>query len=307
MYDTVKMYYDFLDNPKAPTESVLFKNCKKVENRDSEQKHYVRGELKNMTVILNEGSISVQGSLCKYFYGNNCHTLSQSNTREALNQISADLSVDINKARVTRIDFSTNIITDYTPTIYYPYLGQLSNFRRLVNPDSIYYNQKAKRLLFYDKIAEAKSKKMDIPVEYIGKNLLRYELVLNKDVPRFLDYKVISGKDLYSEGLYRKLLHLWHSYYKQIQKHSKQYKIMADNIKTPKDVESVLFKAMVRKNPIEVKRLTDEIKAMGLFEHKEYYSRLNSKIRNIQKEEEVKNDLIDELTKKIEGIYINLM
>jgi len=46
---------------------------------------------------------------------------------------------------------------------------------------------------------------------------------------------------------------------------------------------------------------------MGLFEHKEYYSRLNSKIRNIQKEEEVKNDLIDELSKKIEGIYINLM
>ena len=28
MYDTVKMYYDFLDNPKAPSESVLFKNCK---------------------------------------------------------------------------------------------------------------------------------------------------------------------------------------------------------------------------------------------------------------------------------------
>ena len=64
---------------------------------------------------------------------------------------------------------------------------------------------------------------------------------------------------------------------------------------------------MVRKNPIEVKRLQEEIKAMGLFEHKEYYSRLNSKIRNIQKEEEVKNDLIDELSKKIEGIYINLM
>ena len=307
MYDTVKMYYDFLDNPKAPTESVLFKNCKNVIAADSEVKHYVKGDLKNMTVFLNEGSISVQGSLCKYFYGNNCDTLSQSNTKEALENISSDLSLDISKARVTRIDFSTNIITDYTPTIYYPYLGQLSKFRRLVNPDSIYYNQKAKKLLFYDKIKEAKSKKMDIPVEYIGKNLLRYELVLKSDVPRFLDYKVISGKDLYSEELYRKLLQLWHSYYQSIQKHSKQYKLMAYNIKTPKDVESVLFKAMVRKNPIEVKRLQEEIKAMGLFEHKEYYSRLNSKIRNIQKEEEVKNDLIDELNKKIEGIYIELM
>ena len=57
MYDTVKMYYDFLDNPKAPTESVLFKNCKNVIASDSEVKHYVKGDLKNMTVFLNEGSI----------------------------------------------------------------------------------------------------------------------------------------------------------------------------------------------------------------------------------------------------------
>ena len=130
MYDTVKMYYDFLDNPKAPTESVLFKNCKSVETLDSEHKYYVRGKLKNMTVFLNEGSVSVQGSLCKYFYGNNIETLSLTNTREALNQISADLSIDIHKARVTRIDFSTNIVTDYTPTIYYPYLGNLTRFQR---------------------------------------------------------------------------------------------------------------------------------------------------------------------------------
>jgi len=82
---------------------------------------------------------------------------------------------------------------------------------------------------------------------------------------------------------------------------------MAYNIKTPKDVESVLFKAMVRKNPIEVKRLTDEIKAMGLFEHKEYYSRLNSKIRRIQKDEIVENDLMDELNKKVEEIYLELI
>ena len=128
MYDTVKMYYDFLDNPKAPTESVLFKNCKRIEATNGELGCYAKGKLKNMTVFLNERSISVQGSLCKYFYGNNIETLSLTNTREALNQISADLSIDIHKARVTRIDFSTNIITYYTPTVYYPYMGELSLF-----------------------------------------------------------------------------------------------------------------------------------------------------------------------------------
>jgi hypothetical protein len=43
------------------------------------------------------------------------------------------------------------------------------------------------------------------------------------------------------------------------------------------------------------------------YEHKEYYSRLNSKIRNIQKTQIVENDLIDELSSKIEGIYLELM
>ena len=82
---------------------------------------------------------------------------------------------------------------------------------------------------------------------------------------------------------------------------------MAYNIKTPKDFESLCFKLMVKKNPIEVKIALDEIKAKQLFEHKEYYSRLNSKIRKIHQTEVVRNPLIDELSSKIENIYIELM
>ena len=308
MYDTINMYYNLIDNP-APSIEKLFEHCnnKSEHHNFKNDSDYLQGDLKNMRVTLNESSISVKGSLCKYFYGNNIDTLNLTTTREALAQISADLSLDINKARVTRIDFSTNIVTDYTPTIYYPYLGQLSKFQRFEQPNSIYYNQESKRLLFYDKIKEAKKKGMTIPKQHIGDNLLRYELVLNSDVPRYLKYNGLYVQDLGSEELFKKLLHIWYSYYQKIQKHSKTIKIMADNIKTPKDVETRIFNALVRRNPKEVQRFLLELKAKDVFEHKEYYSRLNSKIRNIQKEEEVKNDLIDELSKKIEGIYINLM
>ena len=268
---------------------------------------YLQGDLRNMRVTLNEASISVKGSLCKYFYGNNIDTLNLTNTREALNQISADLSIDIHKASVSRIDFSTNIVTDFTPTIYYPYLGQLSRFERYEQPNSIYYNQQAKRLLFYDKIEEAKKKGMTIPKQHIGDNLLRYELVLNKGISRYLKYNGLYVQDLGSEELFKKLLHLWYSYYQQIQKHSKTIKIMADNIKTPKDVETRIFNALVRRNPEEVQRFLLELKAKDVFEHKEYYSRLNSKIRNIHKTQVVENPLIEELSSKIEDIYIELM
>ena len=144
-------------------------------------------------------------------------------------------------------------------------------------------------------------------MDIIGKNLLRYELVLNRDVARFLKYNGLYAKDLCSEELFKKLLHIWYSYYQQIQKHSKTIKIMADNIKTPKDVKDVLYNAFIRSNPTEVSKLMNELKARDVFQHKKYYSRLNSKIKRIQKDEIVENDLMDELNKKVEEIYLELI
>ena len=77
--------------------------------------------------------------------------------------------------------------------------------------------------------------------------------------------------------------------------------------KTPKDVKDVLYNAFIRSNPIEVSKLMNELKARDVFEHKEYYSRLKSSIRKIQKDEIVENDLMDELNKKVEEIYLELI
>jgi len=308
MYDTINMYYNILDNP-APSIEKLFEHCnnKSEHHNVKNDSNYLQGDLKNMRVTLNESSISVKGSLCKYFYGNNIDTLNLTNTREALNQISADLSIDIHKASVSRIDFSTNIVTDFTPTIYYPYLGQLSRFQRFEQPNTIYYNQQAKRLLFYDKIEEAKKKGMTIPKQHIGDNLLRYELVLNKGISRYLKYNGLYVQDLGSEELFKKLLHIWYSYYQQIQKHSKQLNTMSNNISNPKTALKELLEELIRKNPESVDHWCKRIKEQQLFKHKEYYSRLNARIRKIHQAEVVKNPLIEELSSKIEGIYIKLM
>ena len=267
MYDTINMYYNILDNP-APTIEKLFEHCnnKSEHYNVKNDSSYLQGNLKNMRVTYNESSISIKGSLCKYFYGNNIDTLNLTTTREALAQISADLSLDINKASVSRIDFSTNIVTDYTPTIYYPYLGQLSRFERFEKPNSIYYSQEAKRLLFYDKIAEAKKKQMTIPKQHIGDNLLRYELVLNKDVPRYLKYNGLYALDLGSEELFKKLLHIWYSYYQQIQKHSKTIKIIEEstsmivqsmiNINMLLRIENFIIGGSVGLNPFFYKMMT---------------------------------------------------
>ena len=210
--------------------------------------------------------------------------------------------------KIQQFDLITKyIVTDFTPTIYYPYLGQLSRFERYEQPNSIYYNQQAKRLLFYDKIEEAKKKGMTIPKQHIGDNLLRYELVLNKGISRYLKYNGLYVQDLGSEELFKKLLHLWYSYYQQIQKHSKQLNTMSNNISNPKTALKELLEELIRKNPESVDHWCKRIKEEQLFKHKAYYSRLNSKIRKIHQTEVVRNPLIDELSSKIENIYIELM
>ena len=99
------MYYQFEDNP-VPNTNDVFRHCTNISCTDKKNSSYMQGDLKNMRVTFNEGSISIKGSLPKYYFGNNCETLSKSNTKEALENISSDLSIDINKAKVTRIDFS---------------------------------------------------------------------------------------------------------------------------------------------------------------------------------------------------------
>tara|TARA_B110000908_G_scaffold120945_1_gene141749 strand:+ start:270 stop:1178 length:909 start_codon:yes stop_codon:yes gene_type:complete len=302
------MYYNILDNP-APSVEKLFEHCnnKSEHYNVKNDSSYVQGNLKNMRVTLNESSISVKGSICKYFYGNNIDTLNLTNTREALAQISTDLSIDINKATVSRIDFSTNIKTNYTPTAYYPYLGTLTRFERFELPNSIYYNQEAKRLLFYDKIKEAKKKQMSIPKQHIGDNLLRYELVINRDVPRYLKYNGLYVQDLGTEELFKKLLHIWYGYYQQIQKHSKTLNPMKHKIINPSTFKNEMYSALVRKYPHLFYNIVAELKADKTFKHPEYYSRINAEIRKIQKTQVVENELMDELNSKIEGIYLELI
>ena len=59
MYDTINMYYQFDDNP-IPSIEDLFKNCTNVSHTERENSNYMQGDLKNLRITLNEGSISVQ-------------------------------------------------------------------------------------------------------------------------------------------------------------------------------------------------------------------------------------------------------
>ena len=208
MYDTVYLNYTITENPSTLSERVFLntdniKVTESVSELHSGHKldRWTRGELDNLKVTMTSNTISVKGSICKYHFGNNLYTLSMKDTKEAINSISESLGLNMKKASVSRVDWSTNLSTTLPPTLYMPKLGDLSRFNRLENPNSIYYNQSAKRLLFYDKMIEAKKKKGDYHKKTMDALLNLYCIKYTPGCKRRRKYLIYFGISILIENL----------------------------------------------------------------------------------------------------------
>ena len=306
MYDTVKLSYSLLDNI-VPKDSEVFNNLVNItESIDVDtQSNWITGKAKNMVIRRNANSITVQGSLPKYQYGNNLQTLQRADTGLIIEELSDLIRTDLSKARLQRVDFSTNIITEHKPQYYYRFLGHLTRFYRHSDNSSLYYNQGCKKLLFYDKIKDAKAKQMPIPKQYQNKNVLRYEMRLLKQVKKFFKRDVLAN-DLINKQLYNYLLDKWYEYYKEIEKQKSKINIMSNQITSPKDFDKQLLIGLVQSlGYSHIDDVIEQMKTMKVFNQKEYYSRLKSKYRRLSKVDICDEDVISEIDMKINEVVLS--
>ena len=305
MYDTVKLSYSLLDNI-VPKDTEVFNNLVNItESIDVHtQSNWITGKAKNMVIRRNANSITVQGSLPKYQYGNNLQTLQRADTGLIIEELSDLIRTDLSKARLQRVDFSTNIITEHKPQYYYRFLGHLTRFYRHSDNSSLYYNQGCKKLLFYDKIKDAKAKQMPIPKQYQNKNVLRYEMRLLKQVKKFFKRDVLAN-DLINKQLYNYLLDKWYEYYKEIEKQKSKINIMSNQITSPKDFDKQLLIGLVQSlGYSHIDDVIEQMKTMKVFNQKEYYSRLKSKYRRLSKVDISDEDVISEIDMKINEVVL---
>ncbi len=177
------------------------------------------GNVGNLKVSLNHFQVKVKdGSLCKYFLGDNFKTMGRKDAERAIEQLSDTLHLPISKAVVTRLDIAQNFCLKYQPEVYFSHLGLLKYATRLQEPNGVYYSQTGGRLAFYDKNKEQKNKKEHIPELYEGRNVLRYEQRYTQRLAKQLEVQEVTGAMLYDEVFYVGLLTRWKETYKQIQK-----------------------------------------------------------------------------------------
>lgn len=284
--------------------SVLPYLCSVVEQM-AETGYSCSGKLGDYTVCCYDKGISLKGSLANYYLPSNSCTLTRKTTIEALQKMSDELHLDMMAANVTRVDVSTVIPTKRPPADYFNSLGDKPRFVRVqATKDTLYYNQRAKQLAFYDKTKEATAKAILIPQTLQRCNLLRYEMRFLRRLKKLCKMETsIKGAILTNSNFYYSIIQTWKKEFDTIKKNN-PIRPMTDNIKTPKEAQEALFAILLQQNgQICIDEFLNELKAKKVFSTPEYYSRLKANLYKImQAAKEEKSELIKELETAIADI-----
>ena len=205
----------------------------------------ITGRLKNLKVVVTSQAISVKnGSLTKWYLGNNLGILSRGDIERAFNQLSDTLHVPINKADIKHFDFGKNIALAHPVSLYLNYLGSNGKYTRLEQKTALNYKITGRELCIYDKLAEMKSRGDTPPPLYHNSNMFRYEKRYLQGIAKYFNRASVTVATLYDEHFYMGLIEDWHKDYVNIQK-QKTLKIDMDMVTTKEQMKMLGVLALV--------------------------------------------------------------
>ena len=301
MYDSVNLWLP-IDKAGSFDIAKTLQNLSGItEHTKDDGQVYYSGHLSNYRVNISGQGISLKGSLAKYFLPDNFHTLTRSDSARAFEMMADELSLPVYKANVSRIDFAQNFLMEYEPEAYYNYLGESQYYNRQPQSKSLYYSNRLRQIVFYNKIAEGKAKGMNIPDVWTGQNVLRYEMRITSRLPKQFKQAEVTANSLSDEKFYMTIFDRWLAEYEAINKlHSINFNL--SDMNSPKDFWKQIN--LIAINMIGQDKIMQEIENLRhqkAFDKPEYYSRLKREIKELCKTPEMtaSSDLVAELDKKI--------
>jgi len=296
MFDTIDLWLDRVNMSGVNPFDILPYLTEKTELQN-ERGYSCIGKCLNYAVFVYERGIRLKGSLAKSFFEcGNVGTLTRRATQSAIEKISDCLHTDIRSAKVTRLDVSTIIPTKRTPREYYQFLGTKPHFERFQStPDTLYYNNHQRQIIFYDKGIEARKRGMAVHESLQDANIFRYELRILNRVNKQLKADV-TAQTLYNEVFYQSIVRRWHDEFIDIQK-LKNRNFMIDDIATLKVAKETLFTHLLQQSGQGViDEFVNELKAQKKFNSRSDYTKLKSDLNKmLVAKNGNKNDLMQEL------------
>jgi len=299
MFDTVNFWLDRVElSGGSPFDTQRY--LSELTERQNENGYSCTGKEGDYQINIAENGISLKGSLAKYHLGNNIDTLTRHTAKQAIEQLSDNLHLDISKAKVTRLDISTVIQTKRPPADYYNYLGQKPYFDRLqATKETLYYNNHQRKIIFYDKTKEAKGAGVAIPEIFINNNLLRYELRFTKRLNNQFKANV-TASTLTDEVFYKNIIQSWHNEFKTIQKLKNNSFMIEENTTLKKAKEAIIANALQIAGQDYIENCLNDLKAAKCLNNRSDYTKLKADLNKmLVAKNGNKNDLIQELEKSI--------
>ena len=208
----------------------------------------------SLKVRVSEQAVKIQdSSLCKWFLGDNFQGLTRGDVRRAVEKLSDELHLPMNRANITRIDIAQNFIMNHEKDIYFNHLGALQYFQRYQQNNGLYYSNGNKTLLFYEKVHEQTVKGQPIPAMYQGRQLLRYEQRYKKRLLQCFNRPELKASTLYDPVFYIDIVNRWKSDYEKIKKIN-DIQINYSMVKTKKDqaLQAILYYVSQRGGELQV-------------------------------------------------------
>jgi hypothetical protein len=311
MYDTVNFWYSRTSGETWNTPTCLY--CVKEHTNKDTGETSTSGNLKNLKIYIGDYGVSIQGSLCKYYLGDNWQTLWRKDTKFAIEKLSDDLHLNLINAKITRADFGTNIILKNRPSEYYYYLGELPRYiRDTLTAYTLYFRNRTNTLCFYDKTKEQIKAKNDIPTLYINNYVLRYEIRCLSNICKTLKREQVIGETLYNEDFYIAMFKLWKNKYNHIHKVQKENKTLEimKTIKTKTEFKDFGIISLVKelgeaqiKEKIKTRQNNGELTKKQAFDLREAIRQATDRQSKLLAEYSTdKVSMIEELNNKIEMI-----
>lgn len=204
---------------------------------------WINGSLDNLRIAVGEAGVSIKGSPNKYVHGYNYAALTRQEFQHGIEKISDTFSMDIKKSSVSKFDVAHNFCMKEEVSNYYNYLGSNQYYTRQDYENSLYYRNKQRTIIFYDKIKEGKKNGEPTPIAWDGKNVLRYELRFLGRLLKQFNKSSLTAEDLYNDKMYIQILERWILEYQNITKN----KVMNPNKETftNKEAKDYLLSALV--------------------------------------------------------------
>lgn len=302
MIDTLNMWMDRADLRQTEPFDVLPYLTDVTQKTNQDRGIWYSGKCGNYAVNLYSYGVLFVGSLAKYYFGDNLHTLTHRTLKEAVNMLSDKLHIPMNDANINRMDIAAILPMKYPINRYYPYLGAKAHFKRYeAYSDTLYYKTQKKWLAFYDKTKEALISGVNIPECLQGANLLRYELRFENRCKKQLDGKN-KVSDLFKPDFYKSLVKNWLNEFKTIQKNNINT-IDMENIKTPKDaINLYICEALQMYGQTKMDEFINMLKTQKVFSDRQNLYKVKRDLNKMMQSSIGKNELLAEMENNISDV-----